>query len=161
MFDMDQVCAVSDEINFARLQPSPSRNSRKLGVSSCAPMSLARLWRDQGKVGQARKLLAPVYGWFREGFDTRDLKEAKALEELRIKSAYVLEYKMNSDHKKTVLRMIPYGIYVLTSDDGKGNISAATVNWVTQTAFAPPLVVVGVKTDSGPIRRSKQLKHLR
>ena len=59
---------------------------------------------------------------------------------------------MNSDHKKTVLRMIPYGIYVLTSDDGKGNISAATVNWVTQTAFAPPLVVVGVKTRTpGPI----------
>ena len=44
-----------------------------------ASMSLARLWRDQGKVPQARELLAPVYGWFTEGFDTRDLKEAKAL----------------------------------------------------------------------------------
>jgi predicted ATPase len=44
-----------------------------------AAMSLARLWRDQGKVPQARELLAPVYGWFTEGFDTRDLKEAKAL----------------------------------------------------------------------------------
>ncbi len=44
-----------------------------------AAMSLARLWRDQGKVLQARELLAPVYGWFTEGFDTRDLKEAKAL----------------------------------------------------------------------------------
>jgi predicted ATPase len=42
-------------------------------------MSLARLWRSQGKVHQARELLAPVYGWFTEGFDTRDLKEAKAL----------------------------------------------------------------------------------
>jgi predicted ATPase len=43
-------------------------------------MSLARLWRDQGKVPQqARELLAPVYGWFTEGVDTRDLKEAKAL----------------------------------------------------------------------------------
>jgi predicted ATPase len=42
-------------------------------------MSLARLWRDQGKVQRARELLAPVYGWFSEGFDTRDLKEAKAL----------------------------------------------------------------------------------
>ena len=40
-------------------------------------MSLARLWRDQGKVRQARELLAPVYGWFTEGFDTRDLKEAE------------------------------------------------------------------------------------
>jgi len=56
---------------------------------------------------------------------------------------------MNADAKKAVLRMIPYGIYVLTADDGKGNIAAATVNWVTQTAFTPPLVVVGVKTDSG------------
>jgi flavin reductase (DIM6/NTAB) family NADH-FMN oxidoreductase RutF len=56
---------------------------------------------------------------------------------------------MNNDHKKTVLRMIPYGIYVLTADDGKGNIAAATVNWVTQSAFAPPLVAVGVKADSG------------
>jgi class 3 adenylate cyclase/predicted ATPase len=44
-----------------------------------AAMSFARFWRDQGKVQQARELLAPVYGWFTEGFDTRDLKEAKAL----------------------------------------------------------------------------------
>ena len=44
-----------------------------------ASMSLARLWRDQGKVSEARELLAPVYGWFTEGFETRDLKEAKAL----------------------------------------------------------------------------------
>jgi predicted ATPase len=44
-----------------------------------AAMSLSRLWRDQGKPQQARDLLAPVYGWFTEGFDTRDLKEAKAL----------------------------------------------------------------------------------
>ena len=50
-----------------------------------AAMSLARLWRDQGKVQEARELLAPVYGWFTEGFDTRDLKEAKALlEELAV-----------------------------------------------------------------------------
>ena len=44
-----------------------------------AAMSMARLWRDQGKKQQARELLAPVYGWFTEGFDTHDLKEAKAL----------------------------------------------------------------------------------
>jgi class 3 adenylate cyclase/predicted ATPase len=44
-----------------------------------AAASLARLWRDQGKREEARKLLAPVYGWFTEGFDTLDLKEAKAL----------------------------------------------------------------------------------
>ena len=42
-------------------------------------MSMARLWRDQGKREAARELLAPVYGWFTEGFDTLDLKEAKAL----------------------------------------------------------------------------------
>ena len=49
-----------------------------------AAMSLARLWRDQGKRDEARDLLAPVYGWFTEGFDTLDLKEAKALlEELK------------------------------------------------------------------------------
>ena len=39
----------------------------------------SRLWRDQGKGREARELLAPVYGWFTEGFDTLDLKEAKAL----------------------------------------------------------------------------------
>jgi predicted ATPase len=44
-----------------------------------AAMSMARLWLDQGKRAEARDLLAPVYGWFTEGFDTRDLKEAKAL----------------------------------------------------------------------------------
>jgi predicted ATPase len=42
-------------------------------------MSRAWLWDDQGKRDEARELLAPVYGWFTEGFDTRDLKEAKAL----------------------------------------------------------------------------------
>jgi predicted ATPase len=44
-----------------------------------AAMSMARLWRDQGKRREARELLAPVYGWFTEGFDTLDLKEAKVL----------------------------------------------------------------------------------
>ena len=44
-----------------------------------AAMSMARLWRDQGKREEARELLAPVYGWFTEGFETLDLKEAKAL----------------------------------------------------------------------------------
>jgi class 3 adenylate cyclase/predicted ATPase len=44
-----------------------------------AATSMARLWRDQGKRQQARELLAPIYGWFNEGFDTLDLKEAKAL----------------------------------------------------------------------------------
>jgi hypothetical protein len=42
-------------------------------------MSLARFWRSQRKVQEACELLVPVYGWFTEGFDTHDLKEAKAL----------------------------------------------------------------------------------
>jgi flavin reductase (DIM6/NTAB) family NADH-FMN oxidoreductase RutF len=64
---------------------------------------------------------------------------------------------MDADAKKTTLRMIPYGLYVLTAAKD-GNVAAATVNWVTQTAFAPPLVVVGVKTDSGAYALIKQAK---
>jgi predicted ATPase len=55
------------------------RLGSRSGVHNSEAMSMARLWRDQGKMRQARELLAPVYGWFTEGFDTRDLKEAKAL----------------------------------------------------------------------------------
>jgi predicted ATPase len=44
-----------------------------------AATSLARLWRDQGRRAEARELLAPAYGWFAEGFDTADLKDAKGL----------------------------------------------------------------------------------
>jgi predicted ATPase len=44
-----------------------------------AATSLARLWRDQGRRAEAHDLLAPVYGWFTEGFETRDLKDAKGL----------------------------------------------------------------------------------
>jgi hypothetical protein len=56
-----------------------------LGAGRC-DLGASRLWRNQGKAQQARELLAPVYGWFTEGFDTRDLKEAKALlEELAAK----------------------------------------------------------------------------
>jgi len=44
-----------------------------------AAMSLSRLWQQQGKQAEARALLAPIYGWFTEGFDTVDLQEAKAL----------------------------------------------------------------------------------
>ena len=54
---------------------------------------------------------------------------------------------MDEDAKKTVLRMIPYGLYVLGAGQGD-ELGMATVNWVTQTSFAPPLVVMGVKSDS-------------
>ena len=56
--------------------------ARQRQAKSCelrAAMSLSRLWRDSGKPQQARELLAPIYGWFIEGFETRDLKETKAL----------------------------------------------------------------------------------
>ena len=56
-----------------------ARQQQAKSLELRAAMSLARLWRDQGKTVEARDLLAPVYGWFTEGFDTRDLKEAKAL----------------------------------------------------------------------------------
>ncbi len=55
---------------------------------------------------------------------------------------------MDPTMKKTALRMIPYGLYVLTAETADGRLAAATVNWVTQASFEPPLVVVGVKTDS-------------
>jgi predicted ATPase len=59
-------------IAIARAQQAKSWELR-------AAMSMARLWGGQGKRQQARDLLAPIYGWFTEGFDTLDLKEAKAL----------------------------------------------------------------------------------
>ena len=67
--DVDNTTAVQPQPTFRR---QGSRRAPELRAS----MSLAR---DQGKVPQARELLAPVCGWFTEGFDTRDLKEAKAL----------------------------------------------------------------------------------
>src|SRR5262249_15773721 len=58
---------------------SVARHRQMKSFELRAAMSIARLWRDQGKLQQARELLAPVYGWFTEGFDTLDLREAKAL----------------------------------------------------------------------------------
>jgi hypothetical protein len=64
----------------------PKLDLRASEIAGCAAKRARRSnsrrpqrWRDQGKVQQARELLAPVYGWFIEGFDTLDLKEAKAL----------------------------------------------------------------------------------
>jgi class 3 adenylate cyclase/predicted ATPase len=68
----DAEVAFCQAIDIAQRQNSKSWELR-------AAMSMARLWRDQGKRDEARELLAPVYGWFTEGFDTLDLKEAKAL----------------------------------------------------------------------------------
>jgi flavin reductase (DIM6/NTAB) family NADH-FMN oxidoreductase RutF len=55
---------------------------------------------------------------------------------------------MDTAIKKTVLRMIPYGLYVLTAKGADGAVSAATINWVTQASFSPPLLAIGVKADS-------------
>jgi predicted ATPase len=85
------------ELLLARSTPDPSTAERCLiealetARSQQAKMwelraavSLARLWRDQGKRAEARDLLVPIYDWFTEGFDTTDLKDAKALlDELR------------------------------------------------------------------------------
>ncbi len=65
---------------------------------------------------------------------------------------------MDANAKKTALRMIPYGLFVLTGQAKDGRVAAATVNWVTQASFEPPLVVVAVKADShahGIIKESK------
>jgi class 3 adenylate cyclase/predicted ATPase len=70
--------AAKAEDHFVRAL-SVARQQQAKSWELRAAMSLARLWRDQDKVQQARELLAPVYGWFTEGFETRDLKEAKAL----------------------------------------------------------------------------------
>ena len=72
-------CDISKaEIYFERaLRVARAQGAR--GFELRASMSMARLWRDQGKRDEARSLLAPVYGWFTEGFDTTDLRGAKAL----------------------------------------------------------------------------------
>jgi predicted ATPase len=64
-----------------RISNAPSRPlaSSRQNPGNRAAMSMARLWSDQGKRDEARDLLAPVYGWFTEGFETLDLKKAKAL----------------------------------------------------------------------------------
>lgn len=66
---------------------------------------------------------------------------------------------MDKQAKKTALRMIPYGLYVLTAEGRDGEVTAATVNWVTQTAFDPPLIVVGVKKESGTHESIKDAGH--
>jgi hypothetical protein len=74
--DFREVTVFEMEVLEALARNDPPVQSRPIKIE---PISLAYLWRDQGKRDEARELLAPVYGWFTEGFDTRDLKEAKAL----------------------------------------------------------------------------------
>ena len=56
-----------------------ARRQQAKSLELRAAMSLSRLWQRQGKRAEAHELLAPIYGWFTEGFDTADLQEAKAL----------------------------------------------------------------------------------
>ena len=69
---MGAEAAYHQALAIARRQQARSRELR-------AAMSLSRLWQQQGKRGEARELLTPIYRWFTEGFDTADLQEAKAL----------------------------------------------------------------------------------
>ncbi len=55
---------------------------------------------------------------------------------------------MDPEVKKNVLRMIPYGLYVLMTENSEGKVVASTVNWVTQTSFDPPLLAVAIKKES-------------
>ena len=55
---------------------------------------------------------------------------------------------MDAELKKQTLRLLTYGLYVLTAADGD-ELAAGTVNWLSQASFSPPLVMVGVKADSG------------
>jgi adenylate cyclase len=66
------------EACFLKAREIARRQSAK-SLELRAAVSLSRLWQQQGKQKQARKLLAEIYGWFTEGFDTADLQEAKAL----------------------------------------------------------------------------------
>ena len=80
-----EIALLSPERNIAKAQAYFQRSLEIARAQQArswelrAATSLARLWRDQGRRAEARDLLAPVYGWFTEGFDTLDLKEAKAL----------------------------------------------------------------------------------
>jgi predicted ATPase len=73
-----QGCAEAAEELYRKALSTAQEQQAKLWELRAA-VSLARLWRDQNRRAEARDLLAPVYGWFTEGFDTPDLKEAKAL----------------------------------------------------------------------------------
>ena len=75
--------SADSEVAEASPEPRSSARGKRTGPTKLwelrAARDLARLWRDQGKRAEARELLASVYGWFTEGFETVDLKDAKAL----------------------------------------------------------------------------------
>jgi predicted ATPase len=74
--DLSHMAAVEASLRQAL---ALARRQQAKSLELRAAMSLARFWQQQGKCAEAQALLAPVYGWFREGFDTTDLQEARAL----------------------------------------------------------------------------------
>lgn len=68
-----------EEFELGSLKVFVARRQYAKSLELRAVMSLSRLWQKQGKKDEARQILAEIYNWFTEGFDTRDLKEAKAL----------------------------------------------------------------------------------
>jgi len=68
------------------------------------------------------------------------------------------EETLDEAAKKQALRMIPYGLFVLTAKNGD-DVASATVNWVTQTSFKPPLVAVGIKLDTHPYATVRAAGH--
>jgi predicted ATPase len=80
-----EIALISPEHDVAKAEAyferalAVSRQQQAKSWELRAAMSMARLWRDRGKQDEARDLLAPVYGWFTEGCDTLDLKQAKAM----------------------------------------------------------------------------------
>jgi predicted ATPase len=87
-----EVCRLRGVLLLRQMRPQPeeaetwlqrardvARRQQAKSLELRAAISLARLWQPQGKRDEARALLAPIYGWFTEGFDTADLKEAKRL----------------------------------------------------------------------------------
>jgi predicted ATPase len=85
-------------LDIARRQEAKSLELR-------AAMSLARLWQQQGKRAAARELLAPIYGWFTEGFATADLQEGKVLLEAlaAAPAKYEAEYATSETYRWAVL----------------------------------------------------------
>jgi predicted ATPase len=81
----DEIALISPKPNGAKAEAyfahalAVARRQQAKSFELRAAMSMARLWRDQGKPDEARDLLAPVYGWFTQGFDTVDLKQAKVM----------------------------------------------------------------------------------
>jgi hypothetical protein len=78
--------------------------------------SLARLWAERGRRGEARDLLAPVYGWFTEGFDTADLKEAKALLSTR-STEQLARRHWNDEHATPTVTVFPSAMAIVQQEN--------------------------------------------